>query len=138
MKDPKYPPQATTSSNNYIYGTEYETGGDALNRVNQHNVPCAACHVTTRSAQLVIPGTDQCPGGWTTEYAGWLMSEHHNSKGRTMYMCLDKDAEVLPGEAASTQGALMYHAVADCNARYGIPCPPYVHRKGLACVVCSK
>ena len=38
----------------------------------------------------------------------------------------------------STQGALMYHAVADCNARYGIPCPPYVNGKDLACVVCSK
>ena len=138
VKDPKYPPQATTSSTNYIYGSEYETGGDALNRVNQHNVPCAACHVTTRSAQLVIPGTDQCPRGWTTEYAGWLMSEHYSSKGRTMYVCLDKDAEVLPGEAASTDGALMYHAVADCNARYGIPCPPYVNHKDLACVVCSK
>ena len=138
VKDPKYPPQATTSSSNWIHGTEYETGGSALHRVNQHNAPCVACHVTTRSAQLMVPGTDQCPGGWTLEYAGWLVSEHFRNKGRTMYVCLDKDAEVLTGEEATTHGALMYHAVADCNSRYGIPCPPYVNKKDLACAVCTK
>ena len=72
------------------------------------------------------------------EYAGWLMSEHYSNKGRTMYVCLDKDAEELRGEEANTYGALMYHAVAGCTARYGIPCPPYVNRKDLACAVCTK
>ena len=138
VENPKYPPQATTSSTNYIYGTEYETGGGALHRVDQHNPPCVACHVTTRSTQLMIPGTDQCPGGWTLEYAGWLVSEYHTNKGRTMYVCLDKDAEVLRGEEANTGGALMYHAVVYCASSRGIPCPPYVHRKDLACAVCTK
>ena len=55
-----------------------------------------------------------------------------------MYVCLDKDAEVLRGEEASTDGALMYHAVVACGARYGIPCPPFVHQKDLACAVCTK
>ena len=70
------------------------------------------------------------------EYAGWLMSEHIGHKGRTMYVCLDKDAEVLRGEESNTSGALMYHAVASCGR--GIPCPPYVHQKDLACAVCTK
>ena len=61
------------------------------------NVPCAACHVTSHSAHLMIPGTDQCPGGWTSEYTGWLMSEHYTHKGHTMYVCVDKDAQALPG-----------------------------------------
>ncbi len=138
VKDPKYPQEATSSSDNWIYGTEYETGGSPLNRVNDHNPPCVACHVTTRSAQLMIPGTDQCPGGWMLEYTGWLVSEKYSHKGRTMYVCLDKDAEVLRGEEASTEGALMYHAVVNCGARLGIPCPPYVHQKDLACAVCTK
>ena len=138
VKDPKYPTQATTSSTNWIYGSEYQTHGEALNRVADHNPPCVACHVTTRSAQLMIPGTDQCPGGWTLEYAGWLVSEHYGHKGRTMYVCLDKDAEILRGEEASTNGALMYHAVVECLGRYGIPCPPYVNQKDLACAVCTK
>ena len=80
------------------------------------------------------------------------MSEHYLHKGRTEYVCLDKDAEVLQceqahtegegetlrGEEADTNGALMYHAVVACNARHGIPCPPYMHQKDLACVVCTK
>ena len=86
----------------------------------------------------MIPGIDQCPGGWTLEYAGWLVSEHNGNKGRTMYVCLDKDAEVLRGEEADTNGALMHHAVVNCGERYGIPCPPYVNQKDLACAVCTK
>lgn len=54
VRDPKYPPQATTSSNNWIHGTDYETDGALyINRVNQHKIPGAACHVTIRSAQLM-------------------------------------------------------------------------------------
>ena len=136
VKNPKYPQEATTSSGNYIYGTEYETGGGPLNEVSQNNPPCAACHVTTRSAQLMVPGTDECPGGWTLEYAGWLVSAHQ-SHYRTMYVCLDKDAEVLEGEEANTDDALMYNTVVDCGG-YGIPCPPYVNQKDLACAVCTK
>ena len=66
------------------------------------------------------------------------MSGHQSQKGRTMYVCLDKDAEVLRGEETSTEGALMYHAVVKCDGRFGIPCPPYVHQKDLACAVCTK
>ena len=136
MKDPKYPPQATTTSTNWIYGTEYDTHGGALNRMADHNAPCVACHVTTRSAQLMIPGTDQCPGGWTLEYAGWLVSGHYEHPGPTMYVCVDKDAEALRGEESNTSGALMYHAVANCGR--GIQCPPFVSQKDLACAVCTK
>ena len=137
VKEARYPPGAGTSGSTYIYGTEYETGGGhALNSLDQDNIPCAACLVTTRSAQLMIPGTDQCPGGWTTEYTGWLMSEHYTHKGRTMYVCVDKDAQPLPGLGADRNAALLYHTSIDCNN--GIPCPPYVHVKDLACVVCTK
>ena len=138
VKDPKYPPQAATNSENWIHGTEYDTPSGALSRVHNHNPPCAACHVTTRSALLMVPGTDQCPEGWTMEYAGWLMAEHFSHKSPTMFVCLDKDAEVLQGEQASTDGSLMYHTVVKCDGRHGIPCPPYVHQKDLACVVCTK
>ena len=139
VKEPRYHPGAGTSggSTSYIYGAEYKTAGKGLRSLDHNNVPCAACHVTTRSAQLMIPGTDQCPGGWTSEYTGWLMLGHHSHKGRTMYVCVDKDAQALPGLGADNGGVLMYHASVDC--RYpGIPCPPYVNSKDLACVVCTK
>ena len=93
VREGKYHPGAVTrASGSHIYGTQYQTDGNALNSLHDHIIPCAACHVTTRSVQLMIPGTDQCPGGWTSEYTGWLMSEHHNHRGRTMYVCVDKDA----------------------------------------------
>ena len=137
VKEPRYHPGAGPAGGSYIYGTEYETAGKGLNSLDQDNVPCAACHVTTRSAQLMIPGTDQCPGGWTSEYTGWLMSERYNHKGRTMFVCVDKDAEALPGLGADNSVvALLYHASVSCNN--GIPCPPYENVKDLACVVCTK
>ena len=82
VKEARYHPGAGTGSGSadYIYGTEYDTLGHGLHRLQDHNVPCAACHVTTRSAQLMIPGTDHCPGGWTSEYTGWLMSERYTHK----------------------------------------------------------
>ena len=64
------------------------------------------------------------------------MSERYSSKGRTKYVCMDKDAEALPGLGAENDAVWMYHTSVSCN--YGIPCPPYVHVKDLACVVCTK
>jgi len=136
VKEARYHSGTVTSGSTYIYGTEYHTNGDSLHSLYDDNVPCAACHATTRSAQLMIPGTDQCPGGWTSEYKGWLMSGHFLHKGRTMYVCVDKDAQALPGLGAGNSVALMYHTSVSCN--YGIPCPPYVQSKDLACVVCTK
>ena len=135
VKEARYHPGSGSGSSN-IYGTEYETRGDALHSLQDQNIPCAVCHVTTRSAQLMIPGTDQCPGGWTTEYTGWLMSAYTGHKASTMYVCVDKDAQPLPGLGAGKDAALLYHVNVACG--FGIPCPPYVHAIELACVVCTK
>lgn len=64
------------------------------------------------------------------------MSEHYNSGGCTMYVCVDKDAKPLPDLRADKNAALMYHATVFCS--YGIPCPPYVGGKDLACAVHTK
>ena len=50
-------------------------------------------------------------------------------------MCVDKNAEGIPGSDANTEGSLFYHVQARCT---GIPCPPYDSEKELACVVCTK
>ena len=138
VKEARYHSGAVTNggSADLIYGTEYETVSHGLHGLHNHNVPCAACHVTTRSAQLMIPGTDQCPGGWTSEYTGWLMSERHNSKGRTMYVCVDKDAQALPGLGADNEVTQMYHTTVSCNN--GIPCPPYELRLTPPTTACSQ
>ena len=139
VKDAKYHPVATTvdSRNSHLYGAEYETwSGQALDGLRYQNIPCAVCEVSTRSKHLMVPGTYQCPTGWTQEYSGWLMSANKGHKGRTMFVCLDKDPEAIPGHQHNTNGAFMYHVEAECTV--GLPCGPYDNRKELSCVVCTK
>ena len=84
----------------------------------------------------MVPGTYECPPGWSPEYSGWLMTEHYGHKGRQEFVCLDKDPETVPGEANNDDGALMYHVQGACNR--GIPCPPYNGLKEMSCAVCTK
>ena len=117
----------------YIYGAEYQYPYQGS---HDHNVPCAVCHVSTRSAVLMIPSNTTCPPTWTREYYGYLMTEHYSHKRSSMYECVDKAVESLPGSAPNTDGALFYHVEAVCGS--GLPCPPYKNYKGINCVVCSK
>ena len=117
----------------YIYGAEYEY---PLQGTHNHNIPCAVCHVSTRSAVLMIPGITTCPTTWTREYYGYLMAEYYGHKRSSMYECVDKDMESLPGSSANTDGALFYHVEAVCST--GLPCPTYNNYKEINCVMCSK
>ena len=120
-----------------VYGTEYQTYTGPLGNVHDHNAPCAVCYASTRVAVLMIPAKTQCPSTWTLEYSGYLMStstlaQHY----RTMFECVDKNPDSLPGSAANTDGTQFWHVEATCN--YGIPCPPYDPQKELTCAVCTK
>ena len=122
---------------NYVYGAEYQLhdAGLPISRsMNDHNVPCAVCSVQVRGRLLMIPARKDCPASWTKEYEGALMSGSY-THSRSMYECVDKDAESVPGSAANTNGALFYPVEANCN---GMSCPPYDPQKELLCVVCTK
>ena len=139
VKDAKYYAGATTANHGYslLYGAEHQISNrQALTGLDNQNIPCAVCEVSTRSKHLMVPGTYECPTGWTEEYRGWLMAGYHGHKGRNMFVCLDKDPEAVPGHQHNTGGALMYHVEAECNK--GLPCGPYDNRKELSCVVCTK
>ena len=101
--------------------------------LNFDNVPCAVCHATTRATMLMIPAKTQCPQFWTREYYGYLMAEF-KGQHRSMFECVDKDAQPLPGEAGRTDGVLFLYTEGTCN---GLPCPPYDPQKELTCVVCT-
>ena len=108
---------------------------------HNHNVPCAVCRVSTRSTVLMIPAKATCPSSWTREYYGYLMTawrgDSNTIVGRTMFECVDRDQESLPGGGhANTDGALFYHVETACN--YGLPCPRYNLTQELNCVVCTK
>ncbi|KXJ27293.1 Short-chain collagen C4 [Exaiptasia diaphana] len=97
----------------FIFGAEYET----------------------RSSKLMIPATYKCPSGWTREYYGYLMTEHHGHKNNRAYICVDKDAEAVSGSKPSHNGALLYPVSGHCGS---LPCRPYRQDLELTCVVCTK
>ncbi len=134
-KDPEYKPgvRYSMSSTSYstLYGTEYQY---SIQKNDHHNVPCAVCHVSTRSALLLIPAKYSCPAKWTMEYYGYLMSNRVTYR-RTKFECVDHNMESLPDTQIDTNGALFYHVKATCN---GLPCGPYNTNKELNCVVCTK
>ena len=119
-----------------LHGAEYESyrATDPLDHLHQQNVPCAVCFVSTRVTKLMIPAKTQCPTSWTLEYMGYLMSEHYTVY-RSMFTCVDKDGESVPGGGGNDDGALFYHVEATCN---GILCPPYDTERELTCAVCTK
>ena len=121
-----------------IYGTEYQTSFAGFTRgdLNQHDAPCAVCHVRSRGSQVMIPGTNKCPSGWTREYYGYLMTSHYNHAHPSDFVCVDFDAEVVPGSHKDTNGALLY--VVEGNCDHALPCKPYIHGYELTCVVCTK
>ena len=126
--------QPGVQGTNYVYGAEYQTGGGPLSAVNEHNVPCAVCYASTRVAVIMIPAKTQCRSNWTLEYSGYLMSDYYGHH-RTMYECVDKNPDSVPGSAANANDALFYHVEAHCN---GMLCPPYDPQKELTCAVCTK
>ena len=123
----------------YIYGTEYEVSSQKQifknSNLHDHDAPCAVCHTATRGSHMMIPARNVCPSGWTMEYKGYLMSEHHGHKGRTQYICVDGNAETTIGSHVNRNGALLYFVEGSCGS---LPCPPYVQGYELTCAVCTK
>jgi len=122
-----------------MYGTEYETSfaGFTTGSLHQHDAPCAVCYVRSRGSQVMIPGTNKCPSGWTREYYGYLMTSHYDHAHPSEFVCVDVDAEVLPGSHRDTDGALLYVVEGNCG-HATLPCKPYIHGYELTCVVCTK
>ena len=80
-----------------IHGAEYQ---DPIQGSDQHNVPCALCHVSSRSVLIMIPAMASCPSDWTREYYGYLMSENKGHR-RSTFVCVDKSMESIPDSQAN-------------------------------------
>ena len=117
-----------------VYGAEYNDPPKPL--LHDHDVPCAVCLVT-RSVVLMMPGTNLCNEGWTTEYVGQISTARtHDSYHRTEFICMDDDAEKsLYSSPDNDNGAIFVPAQVICGS---LPCTPYVEDKDLLCVVCSR
>ena len=119
-----------------MYGAEYQSSHVSIfpNSLNDHDVPCAVCHVTKRASQMMIPGRNMCPAGWTREYKGYLMAERHDHY-RTMYTCVDAHPDYIPGSYANRNGALFYFVEGRCGS---LRCGPYIDGRELTCAVCTR
>ena len=129
-----------------IYGVEYElvnTGADRQNVFSEDNAggplnnkpaPCAVCYIAGRSTVLMVPARTQCPDGWATEYAGYMVSEALGYK-RSNYICWDEAPEVAVGGTDDQHQAVICPVEVECGS---LPCSVYISGRELACVVCSK
>ncbi len=127
-----------TQGYSYIYGTEYQVGGHPNmfpKNIDDHDAPCAVCHIESRGSHVMIPARNVCPSDWTLEYTGYLMSSDQAHKGRTQYICVDENAEGTTGSQSNQNGALLYFVESSCGS---LPCPPYADGKELTCVICTK
>ena len=91
--------------------------------------------MATRCVALMIPAKTQCPTNWTLEYDGYLVSEYYGHR-RTMYECVDKSPESIPGlNGDNNPRAIFYLVEPYCS---GLSCPPYDAGKELTCAVCTR
>ena len=78
---------------------------------------------------------DECPGKFSQEYNGTLMSGAYSHSSATQYTCIDQHPEALKGAGRINQnGRLFYTVSTQCGS---LKCPPYKQGKELTCVVCS-
>jgi len=113
-----------------LYGAEYE----AILNLNDLDVVCAVCKVS-KASTFMLPGTNVCPSGWTTQYSGFLVGATYHHADASDYTCMDGQSEGRPGSEANQDGNVFYYTVAVCGS---LPCPPYVNNKVVTCAVCSQ
>ena len=59
------------------------------------------------------------------------MAELYTHKN-AVYECVDENPESISGSSANDNAAFLYFTVSTCN---GLPCPPYVNKRAITCVV---
>ena len=122
-----------TQGDSRVYAVALEPhSGQPLYSAHSRYLTCAVCYASTRVTILTIPAKVNCPSNWTMEYNGYLIAGRDNRNGRTMFECIDRNPEAIPG---SFNAAVFYHVEPNCA---GLSCPPYDAQKELTCVVCSR
>ena len=118
----------------YMYGAEYQDTSNVVANSHDTDVPCAVCYVPTRNTVYMIPAKYTCPSGWTREYFGYLMSEHHKHH-RSHFSCVDQSLKPAIASHRNDNGFLFYTVEGVCGS---LPCPPYTRDKELSCAVCTR
>lgn len=120
-----------------LYGMEFETGGQAVPgfpNVHDYDGVCAVCLAPAADLGFMYPGSQVCPSGWTTQYAGYIMATHY-TQTKSEFVCVDRQPEAA-FTAGSTDGALWYFTEMECDSP--MRCPPYVHDREVTCSICTR
>ena len=116
-----------------IDGIKYGSTELFKNRNVRGTALCAACRVTKKTSAITVPGTTECPSGWTLEYKGFLMAES-SARFRTEFICVDEDAESTRSSSRrSTIGTLNY-VESMCGT---LNCTIFKAHYEMACAVCT-
>ena len=119
-----------------IYGVEFETSGygvSTLTGLHDRDARCARCLVTGNSVSIMVPGTVDCPSGWTRQYWGYLMSTHY-TQTKSEFVCVAYNAEAT-GSTANHNGALWYPVEAEMGSLNG---SGQVQDREVVCSVCTR
>ena len=136
--DPQYSQYGSgVTGHSPLTGVQYDiTSGQPVHRVDNHNMPCAVCYTSSRVTVLMIPAKLTCPTNWTTEYAGYIMTNHYDFNGRLLYECIDQAPESVPGlDGHDGNNGCFFYVETTCT---GLSCPPYDAEKEVTCVVCTR
>jgi len=131
----------------WIYGVEYEFnagytnnapfsyGNNGGQNLQDNDAPCAVCINPSATAQIMVPGRQDCPSSsMTLEYSGYLVSHYYGHAAKSEFVCLDTTPEVRPGGEANNDGGLFYPVQVGCGS---MSCPPYVQANEITCAVCT-
>ena len=75
----------------------------------------------------MVPARNQCHPGWNLEYSGYLFGAYKDFAS-AQYICVDTDAEAVPGGSANSNGQQLFIVEGVCGS---LPCPPYQKKTDL-------
>lgn len=129
-----------------VYAAQYLN--DSINLRQPQPMPCSVCEVHNASSILTIPGSDQCPNGWTMEYNGFIMAQSSrvgsdNNFEESQYICVDDAFDSYTGARQLQQNranTVTFMSIVKVDCGHGITCgsSKYSSTSSLTCAVCSK
>jgi hypothetical protein len=118
-----------------IYGAEYWAEGTLpkFNALHNHDVPCVVCRIRHGNV-MMVPGQNNCHGGYTLQYSGYLMTGYFNDPASSEYICMDREPEKGNSGSDDKPGKEFRLTQGECGT---LKCPPYVEGREITCAVCS-
>lgn len=141
--EPRYANHTGQGGSAALYSASYDIPKEQSivlfgKELNDYDVPCVVCQSIGRPVSLRIPVQTDCYSGWITEYRGYLLTANEYAKKSSDFVCVDSDADVVPGTQGSDNSRSFLSTVGVACTSVAPWCPPYVHEREIPCVMCTK